>query len=96
MVSSTTKNKKYEKISKNLLTKTTKRDTITVEAKPYLLTKFYISSKLPYQVYYQPEILKGGGSHDIAEIFNFGGFGLDCYQQSEPKKLLTRIRPHKI
>jgi hypothetical protein len=49
VVSSTTKNKKYEKFSKNLLTKTTKRDTITVEAKPYLLTKFYISSKLPFR-----------------------------------------------
>lgn len=61
-------------------------------SKALLAYQFYISSKLPYQVYYQPEILKGGGSHDIAEIFNFGGFGLDCYQQSEPKKLLTRIK----
>lgn len=55
MVSTTTKNKKYEKILKNLLTKTTKRDTITMEAKPY-----QFPSSISHQNYHsginQPDI----------------------------------------
>ena len=49
------KTKKYEKISKNLLTKTTKRDTITMEAKPY-----QFPSSISHQNYHsginQPDI----------------------------------------